>query len=182
MCSPGSGVDLDRWLKRGKTPWDAFPDTGTGKMDAETCGLDKALAYDNVELRENARVDRLLVGPDGKRVTGVETSIAGERKTISAGIVILAAGAVNSAAVLLVSGESGVANRSGAVGRHFMNHNCSAVLAIDPRTPFPFPNGTTFFYPRGPVNGVITDGKNRYQVFLSSSLTENATIQLKRKR
>jgi hypothetical protein len=28
---------------------------------------------------------------------------------------------------------------------------------------------------------VITDGKNRYQVFLSSSLTENATIQLKRK-
>ena len=29
---------------------------------------------------------------------------------------------------------------------------------------------------------VITDGKNRYQVFLSSSLTENATIQLKRKR
>jgi hypothetical protein len=29
---------------------------------------------------------------------------------------------------------------------------------------------------------VITDGKNRYQVFLSSSLSENATIQLKRKR
>jgi hypothetical protein len=29
---------------------------------------------------------------------------------------------------------------------------------------------------------VITDGKNRYQVFLSSSLTENATIQLKRKK
>jgi choline dehydrogenase-like flavoprotein len=64
----------------------------------------------------------------------VETSIAGERKTISAGIIILAAGAVNSAAVLLASGENGVANRSGAVGRHFMNHNCSAVLAIDPRT------------------------------------------------
>jgi choline dehydrogenase-like flavoprotein len=41
---------------------------------------------------------------------------------------------VNSAAVLLASGESGVANRSGAVGGHFMNHNCSAVLAIDPRT------------------------------------------------
>ena len=30
--------------------------------------------------------------------------------------------------------EGGVANRSDAVGRHFMNHNCSAVLAIDPRT------------------------------------------------
>ncbi|HXB93554.1 MAG TPA: hypothetical protein VNU70_00305 [Puia sp.] len=29
---------------------------------------------------------------------------------------------------------------------------------------------------------VVTDGKNRYEVFLSSSLTENATIQLRRKR
>ena len=39
-------------------------------MDAETCGLDKALAHRNVELRENARVDRLLMGPDGKRIAG----------------------------------------------------------------------------------------------------------------
>ncbi len=29
---------------------------------------------------------------------------------------------------------------------------------------------------------VITDGKNRYEVFLSSSLTENATVELRRKR
>ena len=103
-------------------------------MDAETCGLGKALAHGNVELRENARVERLLIDPDGKRVTGVEVSIAGERQTIFAGLVILAAGAVNSAALLLASREGGVANRSDAVGRHFMNHNCSAVLAIDPRS------------------------------------------------
>jgi choline dehydrogenase-like flavoprotein len=48
--------------------------------------------------------------------------------------VILAAGAVNSAALLLASGDRGIANRSGAVGRNFMNHNCSALLAIDPRS------------------------------------------------
>ena len=42
-----------------------------------------------------------------------------------------AAGAVNSAAVLLL--RSGVANRSGIVGRYFMNHNCTAMLAVDPR-------------------------------------------------
>ena len=47
---------------------------------------------------------------------------------------ILAAGAVNSAALLLASREGGVANRSDAVGRRFMNHNCSTVLAIDPRS------------------------------------------------
>lgn len=29
---------------------------------------------------------------------------------------------------------------------------------------------------------VVTDGKNRYEVFLTSSLTENATIQLRRKK
>jgi choline dehydrogenase-like flavoprotein len=128
------GVDVDKWLARAKTPWDAFPDTGTGKMDAETCGLEQALAHANVELRENARVERLLVGRDGKRITGVQALVAGERKIISARVVILAAGAVNSAALLLASGDGGIANRSDAVGRHFMNHNCSALLAVDPRT------------------------------------------------
>ena len=29
---------------------------------------------------------------------------------------------------------------------------------------------------------IVTDGKNRYEVFLSSSLTENATVELRRKR
>jgi len=128
------GVDVDKWLARAKTPWDAFPDTGTGKMDAETCALRQALAHANVQLRENARVERLLVGRDGKRITGAQALVAGERKIISARVVILAAGAVNSAALLLASGDGGIANRSDAVGRHFMNHNCSALLAIDPRT------------------------------------------------
>ena len=128
------GLDLDKWLERAKTPWDAFPDTGCGKMDAESCGVNEALAHPNVELRTNARVERLLVEPDGKRIAGVEVSANGERQTIAAKIVVLAAGAVNSAALLLSSREGGLANRSDAVGRHFMNHNCSAVLAIDPTT------------------------------------------------
>jgi choline dehydrogenase-like flavoprotein len=128
------GVDIDKWLQRAKTPWDAFPDTGTGKMDAESCGVNEALGHPNVELRENARVERLLLGVDGKRIAGVEAAIGGERRRIAASIVILAAGAVNSAALLLASREGGIANRSGAVGRHFMNHNSSAILAIDPRS------------------------------------------------
>src|SRR6516164_10588059 len=127
------GIDIDTWLRRAKTPWDAFPDAGHGKMDAESCGLACALAHDNVELRENAKVERLIVDSDGKRITGVEVVRAGERTIIAAGIVVLAAGAVNSAALLLRSSQAGVANRSDAVGRYFMNHNASAVLAIDPR-------------------------------------------------
>jgi choline dehydrogenase-like flavoprotein len=128
------GLDIETWLKRAKTPWDAFPDTGTGKMDAESCGISEALRHPTVELRENAKVERLVIDPGGKRVAGVDAVISGESARISADLVILSAGAVNSAALLLVSNERGIANRSDTVGRHFMNHNCSAVLAIDPRS------------------------------------------------
>jgi choline dehydrogenase-like flavoprotein len=127
------GIDITKWLARAKTPWDAFPDTGSGKMDAESCALAEALRHPNVELRENAKVERLLVDRDGKRIAGVEATFGGERKRIYAKIVILSAGAVNSAALLLASRDGGVANRSDAVGRYFMNHNCSAILAVDPR-------------------------------------------------
>ena len=37
-------------------------------------------------------------------------------------------------------------------------------------------------YPPNTALMVITDGKNRYEVFMSSSLTENATIQIRRKK
>ena len=127
------GVDIDAWLARAKTPWDAFPDTGFGKMDAESCGLKTALSFPNVALRTNAYVERLLVETDGKRIKGVQYRIGGETRVVLAKLVILSAGAVNSAALLLRSSERGLANSSDRVGRHFMNHNTSAVLAIDPR-------------------------------------------------
>ena len=102
-------------------------------MDAETCGLKAALAHPNVTLQTGARVERLLTEADGKRVRGVEYRVGGETRVVAAKLVVLAAGAVNSAALLLRSSEQGLANRSDKVGRHFMNHNTSAVLAIDPR-------------------------------------------------
>ncbi|MFL5336726.1 MAG: FAD-dependent oxidoreductase [Geminicoccaceae bacterium] len=124
-------VDIDRWLSRGSTPWDAFPDTRSGKLDAETAPLAQALHSPDVSLVTGAYVQRLLLAPDGRRVEGVEYVQDGERRVIRAGTVALCAGAVNSAALLLRSG--GVANRSGVVGRYFMNHNCTAMLVVDPR-------------------------------------------------
>lgn len=128
-------VDLDRWLAHGRTPWDAFPDTCCGKMDGETIGLAQALQHANVELRTGARVERLLVGPDGL-VQGVTYLRGDDRQTVRAPIVVLAAGAVNTAALLLASAHAGhprgLANRSDQVGRNFMNHNLSAVLALHP--------------------------------------------------
>jgi choline dehydrogenase-like flavoprotein len=127
------GVDIGAWLKRAPTPWDAFPDARTGKMDAETCGLAAALAHPNVTLQTGALVKRLILAPDGRRIEGVAYRSGGESRTLEAELVVLSAGAVKSTELLLRSSERGVANRSDMVGRHFMNHNLSAVIAIDPR-------------------------------------------------
>ncbi|MFK7997375.1 MAG: FAD-dependent oxidoreductase [Granulosicoccus sp.] len=129
------GVDIDRWLNAGQTAWDAYPNTCGGKMDAETCALRAALAHENVTLKTGCRVVALACGRDA-RVNKVECRIAGKMQHLSAPLIVLAAGAVQSAALLLGSTSNeysnGVANSSDQVGRNFMNHNCSAILAINP--------------------------------------------------
>lgn len=129
------GVDLGRWLAGGQTTWDAYPNTCGGKMDAETCALAAALRYDTVTLRTGCRVIALTTGAGG-RVTGVRVEGGDGVKTLAAPLVALAAGAVQSAALLLASANddypNGLANGSDQVGRNFMNHNCSAVLALHP--------------------------------------------------
>lgn len=126
------GVDIDRWLADGATPWDAFPDARSGKMDAETCALLPALQYPNVTLVSGAEVLRLKAGPNGRDIASVEYRRDNVVKRMTAGTFVLAAGAVRSAKILLASGENGLANRSGMVGRHFMNHNLTVLLAFDP--------------------------------------------------
>ncbi|MEQ8368018.1 MAG: GMC family oxidoreductase [Roseicyclus sp.] len=123
-------VDIDAWLARANTPWDGFPDTTGAKRDAETV-LRYALQHPNVELRVGVRVDRLECR--GNTITAALTS-AGR---IEARTIVLAAGAVHSAAILLRSTDPdhprGLANRSDQVGRNFMNHNASALLALSHR-------------------------------------------------
>ena len=132
-------IDHVKWLDRAKTPWDGFPDTRAGKIDAETGPLAEALQHSNVTLLENAHVVRLELDAAGKRVAYAVVRVRDEEQRIYAKTVILSAGAINSAALLLRSTpatkSSGMANRSGQVGRNFMNHNCTAMLAIDPRHP-----------------------------------------------
>jgi len=129
------GVDVERWLAHGATPWDAFPDTCSGKMDAESIALQSAMNAANVSLMTNTKVERLEVDDVGT-VSGVVVKLKDRIETLRAPIVVLAAGAVNSAALLLSSRTetypTGLANRSDQVGRNFMNHNASAVLAMHP--------------------------------------------------
>jgi choline dehydrogenase-like flavoprotein len=129
------GVDIARWLAAGQTTWDAYPDTCGGKMDAQTRGLAAALRYDNVQLKTDHHVLELKTDDSG-HITGVVCAVAGTQQTLTAPVVVLAAGAVQSAALLLKSANdnfpSGLANGSDQVGRNFMNHNCSAVVALHP--------------------------------------------------
>ncbi|MGH1415419.1 MAG: FAD-dependent oxidoreductase [Pelagimonas sp.] len=132
------GVDLDRWLAGGETPWDAYPNTGQGKMDAETAALQMALQSPNVRLQTGAEVTRLRSDHSDHsdhigRITSVELR---DGSRLTAPRVVLAAGAVQTAALLLRSANeacpNGLANQSDQVGRNFMNHNCSAVMALHP--------------------------------------------------
>lgn len=111
---------------------DGFPCLLHAKGDAEVSGVRPALEHPNVRLLVDHRVRRLVTSADGRRVESVET----ERGTFRARIVVLAAGAVNSAALLLASRNErhprGLANRSDQVGRNYMCHLNSACMAIRP--------------------------------------------------
>jgi choline dehydrogenase-like flavoprotein len=129
------GVDIDEWLGGGKTGWDAFPNTGRGKKDAESVGLAKALMHDTVRLKTGCDVEQLNTG-EGGRIVSVDLKCGGRRERITSKTVILSAGAVNSAVLLLRSANddypAGLANSSDLVGRNFMNHNTHAVMSIHP--------------------------------------------------
>ncbi|KQV64391.1 GMC family oxidoreductase [Rhizobium sp. Root1220] len=129
------GIDIDRWLAKAKTPWDAHPNSRDGKMDAETAALLPALEHSNVSIETNARVLRLETG-DGGRIEKVIYTKDGATMAAKPKIVILSAGAVQSSVILLRSANdrfrNGLANSSDQVGRNFMNHNASAVIGVSP--------------------------------------------------
>lgn len=132
---PPLGVYITTWLQAGSTTWDTFPETCGGKMDAETCGLETAPAHPNVDLRTECRVTRLRTDAKG-RIADPKVVQSGQETTMCAPLIILAAGAVQTATLLLSSANDNYptwrANRSDQVGHNFIKHNRSAVLALHP--------------------------------------------------
>jgi choline dehydrogenase-like flavoprotein len=118
---------------------DGFPCLLFAKADAQVLGVDQALGYPNVYLRTNVNVHRLATSASGRAVTGV---IAGD-EVFTGDLIVVACGAINSAALLLRSASDkhphGLANGSGVVGRHYMGHTNSVLMAISK-----CPNQTTF--------------------------------------
>src|SRR5213594_2566828 len=119
---------------------DGFPCLIDAKSDAQVLCVDPALEHANVTLLTNALVTRLETTASGREVQSVHVRREGRAETYSADIVVLSCGAINSAALLLRSASdkhpNGLANSSDVVGRHYMGHVNSVLLAIS-RCPNP---------------------------------------------
>jgi choline dehydrogenase-like flavoprotein len=113
---------------------DGHPCLVNAKADAQVVCVDPALEHPNVSLLTRALVTRLETTPSGREVTKVHVERDGARQAYSAGIVVVSAGAINSAALLLRSASdrypAGLANSSGLVGRNYMCHLNSVMLAV----------------------------------------------------
>ncbi|WP_434616001.1 GMC family oxidoreductase [Tabrizicola sp. M-4] len=107
------------------------------KNDAEMRLVNPALATGNVDLVLNTYVRRLLTDPSGRRIVAVEVEDNGQVRSIAADRFISSAGAINSAALLLRSANDkhprGLGNNeSDQLGRNYMAHNNTAMMAIHP--------------------------------------------------
>jgi choline dehydrogenase-like flavoprotein len=102
------------------------------KGDADVCAMRPALEHESVKLITNADVRRIITNGPGNAVEGLEVIRAGSNINVRAGRYVLAAGAVNSAALLLRSRSDGVANESGQVGRNYMGHPTTFIIGSRP--------------------------------------------------
>jgi choline dehydrogenase-like flavoprotein len=124
---------------------DGYPCLVHAKADAEVIGVRPLLDQRNVTLMTDAEVVRLETDPRGRTVTGVVVERGGDGKeeVYRGDIVVLAAGAANTAKILLRSASDahpgGLANGSDQVGRNYMAHVSKAVSAFAAE-----PNKTVF--------------------------------------
>jgi choline dehydrogenase-like flavoprotein len=117
--------------------FDGFPCLLNGKADAQVMCVDPALArYSNLTLLTGAYVSRLETDPSGRIVTSVAVTRGGVEEHYTGGIVVVACGALSSALLLLRSVSEqhpkGLANGSDQVGRNYMRHNQSILMALMP--------------------------------------------------
>ena len=129
------------------------------KSEAEVCCVRPALAHSNVDLWTHAYAHRLLTNASGNRVEAVEVSRRGETIRVEASTVVVACGAVNSAALLMRSANgkhpNGLANSSGLVGRRYMAHLATMMQGFHP-----FRKNLTVFQKTVAINDFYFSGPN----------------------
>lgn len=115
--------------------FDGFPCLLNGKADAQIICIDPMLAaHDNVTLLTGAYVSRLGTDPSGHKVDAVHVTRDGIEEVYTGDTIVVACGALSSALLLLRSANDrhpdGLANGSGQVGRNYMRHHMSILMAI----------------------------------------------------
>jgi choline dehydrogenase-like flavoprotein len=115
--------------------FDGFPCLLNGKADAQVICVDPALkVHLNLTLLTGAYVSKLETDAAGRAVSHVVVTRNGVEERYSADIVVVACGALSSALLLLRSANdkhpNGLANRSDQVGRNYMRHNQSILMAL----------------------------------------------------
>ena len=115
--------------------FDGFPCLLNGKADAQVMCVDPALkAHPNLTLLTGAYVSKLTTDVAGRTITGVHVTRDDRDEVYSADIVVVACGALSSALLLLRSANeahpNGLANGSDQVGRNYMRHNQSILMAL----------------------------------------------------
>lgn len=116
---------------------DGFPCLIDAKADADVNCVRPAMQQRNVTLTLKAKVTRLLAEKSAREISAVEAEGDGELHRFRGDIVVVAAGAINSAALLLRSApdkhRDGLANSSGQVVRNYMRHVNGAMLGLSRR-------------------------------------------------
>jgi len=115
---------------------DAFVCRFGAKGDAETRLIARIRSHPDVTIQTETEVTRLIPDATGRRIVAAEVRQGSETRRIAAPLFILSAGAINSALILLRSATEacpeGLANRSGVVGRHLMNHHLTGLMGLLP--------------------------------------------------
>lgn len=113
---------------------DGFPCMVDGKADAHVVCIEPSLKYPNVHLLTGCYVEQLETDPTGHAIARVVVTHHDHQEIYQGNIIVVACGSINSAALLLRSASdqhpTGLANSSDLVGRNYMCHNNSALVAI----------------------------------------------------
>jgi choline dehydrogenase-like flavoprotein len=147
---------VDRLVRQGLTPYnlpqavdrrdggrcvlcrtcDSYSCILDAKGDADVCAMRPALNSPTIRLLTNANVRTIRASENGSAVRHLDVAHDRGGLEVHAERFVVAAGAVNSAALLLRSrsraSPDGLANASGMVGRNYMAHPTTFVVGVKP--------------------------------------------------
>ncbi len=137
-----------------------YPCLVKAKSDARTLAIEPLLGLPNVTLLTGRKVVKLVTDGPGRSVTEVVCETEHGEERWSGDIVVLAAGAVNTAVILQASAggahPNGLANGSDQVGRNYAFHTLTAMVSLTAApvdTVFPKTLAVNDFYWKDPNGG-----------------------------